>query len=164
MNKINFPVKYALMPIKEYDSIISNFIVKNIRTSAYAVSKCYLVEDSTVYDMDGNSKKNYKVIFPYAEVFLSDEFNYIKNDFSNLNITISKVDEVFDDYISAKEKCDIINQKFINKETSSKEFNSFETEVYEAKVKKRISDIETESMNLFEDKKVSKKILLYGRN
>ena len=53
--KINYPIKYAAMPIFDGQDVIT----------CYIASKCYLLNDATNYKEDGSSTKEYEVSFPY---------------------------------------------------------------------------------------------------
>lgn len=103
--KINYPIKYAAMPIidqvgwshglheleREYDIV------------CYIVSKCYLISDLTKYTEDGRSIKEYEVVFPYQPTDfckwqrVTPTYNLIHGYCTNSN----KVDAVFNSYEEA---------------------------------------------------------------
>ena len=117
--KINLPKKYALMPIFDCDKIIGELVVKNIRVVGYAVSKCYVLEENIKYNEDGTLKKNYLVEFPFKEIFVNSKFDFVQNLVDG-EPTITPVDEVFEDYMSAKEVCDIKNKEVFEAEFNKK--------------------------------------------
>lgn len=53
--KNNYPVKYAVMPIKKYDG----------ETMINIVSKCYLMSEETVYVKASEYKVKYSIFIPY---------------------------------------------------------------------------------------------------
>ena len=63
--KIKYPVKYAVLELKEKGGWISNY--KDI-TRGFVVSKCYILESSIVYNKDGSEKIIHKVVFPFDNI------------------------------------------------------------------------------------------------
>lgn len=61
----NFPVKYAILELKEEGGYLSNY--KDI-TRGFVVSKCYVLESVIKYLADGSSKAFYKVFFPFQNL------------------------------------------------------------------------------------------------
>lgn len=50
--KNNFPIKYAVMPVHEQTGYYSN----DCDTLLYIVSKCFVIEESVVYNEKGEKK------------------------------------------------------------------------------------------------------------
>lgn len=102
--KINYPIKYSVMPI--IDQSEKNDIV------CYIVSKCYVINDIKRYEQNGKCSKKYEVVFPYQlagnGIYRREEpsFNYYNDNCTNSNI----VDCVFDTY---EEAVKIANEKNI---------------------------------------------------
>lgn len=116
MKTDKLPVKYALMPIIDFNKVFGTILITNDRTVGYFVSKCYVLEENKKYNEDGTTSRNYKVVFPYSEVFLNNKIKELKNDFENDQYLSYSVDEVYNDYESAKEACDIKNSDCLNDE------------------------------------------------
>ncbi len=112
MNEINYPVKYAILGIKEQVGWTHGLHELEIeyRVCGYIVSKVYLVGERIKYNSNGTSEKSYQVVFPYPEIMKmrrelpSYDVNYQCWNYTN-------VLQVFEDFEQAKE---ITNEK--NKE------------------------------------------------
>ena len=100
--KINYPVKYALMPIIEQVGWTHGLheLERDYDVVYYVVSKCYLINDTTKYKEDGSVEREYEVVFPYQ----LSEFNSWKREIPSYNlihggcINSNKVDRIFDTY------------------------------------------------------------------
>jgi len=103
--KINYPVKYAAMPIIEQVGWSHGLheLEREYGVVCYIVSKCYLISDLTKYMEDGRSDKQYEVVFPYQPGEFSrwqrvtPSYNLIHEYCTNGN----KVDTIFDSYEDA---------------------------------------------------------------
>lgn len=103
--KINYPVKYALMPIIEQVGWTHGLheLERDYDVVYYVVSKCYLINDTTKYKEDGSIEREYEVVFPYQP----SEFNSWKREKPSYNlmhggcINSNKVDRIFDTYEEA---------------------------------------------------------------
>ena len=103
--KINYPIKYAAMPIIEQVGWSHGLheLEREYDVVCYIVSKCHLISDLTKYTEDGRSVKQYEVVFPYQPGEFSrwqrviPSYNLIHGYCTNGN----KVEEVFDTYESA---------------------------------------------------------------
>jgi hypothetical protein len=110
--KINYPVKYAVMPVIERNDWRTNYNVV-----CYIVSKCYLVNDSTKYKENGQSVKEYEVVFPYQLgpdnnwKRTNPSFDHFSGNCDNSNI----VDSIYDSYEEALEDVTIKNEKLCEK-------------------------------------------------
>lgn len=96
--KHSYPIKYAVMPIETRncrDGI--PYTIYNI------ISKCYVLEDRTIYTECGESKKEYRVCFPFQND-CGVIFNKIYPDKHDA-ITIDKVFDTYDEALEEKEKC-----------------------------------------------------------
>lgn len=103
--KINYPVKYTAMPIIEQVGWNNglNELERNYDVVCYIVSKCYLLSDLTRYKEDGQSVREYEVVFPYQ---LGDYNNWKRtiplfNLYSGNSINSNRVNFVFDSYEEA---------------------------------------------------------------
>ena len=103
--KINYPIKYAAMPIIEQVGWSHGLheLEREYDVVCYIVSKCYLISDLTKYTEDGRSVKEYEVVFPYQP----SEFSRWKRVIPSYNlihrhcINANKVDKLFDTYEEA---------------------------------------------------------------
>ena len=103
--KINYPIKYAAMPIIEQVGWSHGLhdLDREYDVVCYIVSKCHLISDLTKYTEDGRSVKQYEVVFPYQ----SGEFNRWQRVTPTYNLINgyctngNKVDKIFDSYEDA---------------------------------------------------------------
>ena len=103
--KINYPIKYAAMPIIEQVGWSHGLheLEREYDVVCYIVSKCHLISDLTKYTEDGRSVKQYEVVFPYQPGEFSrwqrvtPSYNLIHGYCTNGN----KVDKIFDTYEEA---------------------------------------------------------------
>lgn len=116
--KYNYPVKYALIPMKEDNEILEGFIV----------SKCYIISEEKKYYEDGNIESNYTVILPFcdlkSELIRKVDCNIITHRPTGRHFNVP---EVFDSKDDALSKLAIKNAELIaratinmNKENASK--------------------------------------------
>lgn len=105
-----YPVKYALMPIKQGEC----------ETICYIISKCHLVSEITWYGEDGRQKKEYGVVYPY-EMFSCDVFTSVVPRFNIYGACINSqiVDNVFDEYEDVLMLADIKNKELCKKRWES---------------------------------------------
>ena len=116
--KINYPVKYAAMPIIEQVGWSHGLheLEREYGVVCYIVSKCYLIGDLTRYKENGNVVKEYEVVFPYQP----GEFDRWKRFNPSYNIygqstNSNKVDKVFDSYEEALNDATDKNEKLCEK-------------------------------------------------
>jgi len=103
--KINYPIKYAAMPIIEQVGWSHGLheLEREYDVVCYIVSKCYLISDLIKYTEDGRRIKEYEVVFPYHPA----EFNKWQRVIPSYNLIHgyctngNKVDEIFDTYEDA---------------------------------------------------------------
>lgn len=103
--KINYPIKYAAMPIIEQVGWSHGLheLEREYDVVCYIVSKCHLISDLTKYTEDGRCVKQYEVVFPYQPGEFSrwqrvtPSYNLIHGYCTNGN----KVDKIFDTYEEA---------------------------------------------------------------
>lgn len=131
MKENNFPIKYALQPIRdqlgwekrsfglepEYEFIF------------YVISKCYLVGESIKYYGDGSKKQYYEVVYPYKDESIAllnknvernyPEFNY-KNTCYNQDYTY----KIYDSYHDALNDRIVTNKKQVAEYLATLQFNS----------------------------------------
>lgn len=116
--KINYPVKYAAMPIYEQVGWCPGFneLEREYGTVCYIVSKCYLVKDSIRYRENGQSIMEYEVVFPYQHrenrwERKTPSFNIYSHECTNSDI----VEKVFDTYEEALEDATTKNDDLLKK-------------------------------------------------
>lgn len=117
--KINYPIKYAVMPIIEQTGWSHGLheLEREYDVVCYIVSKCYLINDLTKYKEDGCSIKEYEVVFPYQP----SEFNRWKRNIPEYNLihryctNSNKVDAVYDSYEEALKSATTKNEKLCEK-------------------------------------------------
>lgn len=113
--KINYPVKYAIMPIIEQVGWTPGLheLERDYDVVYYVVSKCYLINDLTKYKEDGSIEREYEVVFPYQP----SEFNSWKREIPSYNlihggcINSNKVDRLFDTYEDALKFATLKNER-----------------------------------------------------
>ena len=132
--KNNYPVRYGLMPIKGFTELLGSFVICNERTVAYAVSKCYVLEEFIKYNEDGTTDKLYSVAFPYGEVYLSNKVNDQENNFEKDQVLSCKTEEVFSSFEEAKAKCRQKNIMLFEQEIKKKKKPDEYIDLIEAKV------------------------------
>ena len=101
-NGLNFPIKYAVLGIKEQgDEIV-----------AYSAEKVYVISEKVEYFKDGTSKKKYQVVFPfknredYKTGGVTPEFTHY-NQCYNSDI----IDDLYDSYEEAKDVSKALNKE-----------------------------------------------------
>lgn len=116
--KINYPIKYAVMPIIEQVGWSHGLheLEREYDVVCYIVSKCYLISDLTKYNEDGNIIREYEVVFPYQP----GEFSRWKRVVPTYNaygysVNSNKVDIVFDSYEEALNYATEKNEKLCEK-------------------------------------------------
>ena len=146
-NDTNFPIKYAVLELKESGGYITNY--KDI-IRGYIVSKCWVVESAIKYFSDGNAKVFHKVIFPYKDLdtlktslrndkeFIGERIT-INYDFNYNPHPIDIASELFDSYDEAKVIAEEKNKDMKNHIASKVYFNTSDL-----KFKQTLSDYEQE--------------------
>lgn len=117
MIELNYPVKYALLPIKarRTNKMGEEFFVNE----CYIISKVYVMEEHIIFLEDGNYGGNYKVCFPY--VVYADGINCEKKtpiDYkkSEHEATVFYLYDSFEEALAAKEERNVlISNKVIEK-------------------------------------------------
>jgi len=116
--KINYPIKYAAMPIIEQVGWSHGLheLEREYDVVCYIVSKCYLISDLTKYTEDGRNVKQFEVVFPYQP----GEFSRWKRVVPTYNacgypIDSNKVDVIFDSYEEALKYATEKNEKLCEK-------------------------------------------------
>lgn len=103
--KVNYPIKYAAMPIIEPVGWSHGLheLEREYDVVCYVVSKCYLISDLTKYLENGSVIKEYEVVFPYqpAEFDRWQRVTPRYNLMHGYSINSNKVDTVFDSYDDA---------------------------------------------------------------
>lgn len=132
------PVKYALIPIYDYDKVIGSYLVHDIRLVAYAVSKCYIKEEIKKYDGEGEYTLSYKVQYPCDELYI--QRNITKSE--NYSLI---VDEVYDDIDSALIARKQKNEGLMMKRKSRKGIT------YEEQIENKVNYIEENIITITSD-------------
>ena len=116
--KINYPIKYAAMPIIEQVGWSHGLheLEREYDVVCYIVSKCYLISDLTKYTEDGRNVKQFEVVFPYQP----GEFSRWKRVVPTYNacgypIDSNKVDVIFNSYEEALKYATEKNEKLCEK-------------------------------------------------
>ena len=94
MIEVNYPKKYALIELKEYTGYCEEFGMRLIKTYAYIVGECYLVNKISVTKENGRIREYYEVVFiktPNSNYENIPRY-YLNGNCYNSNI----VDKVFD--------------------------------------------------------------------
>ena len=110
-NQYNYPVKYALLEIKEKGGWNDGY---EESTQGFIASKCYVLESDIVYNSDGSSNLIHKVVFPYDNYSIFKESlsggihdlgvaNTPSYDVHNNPFPVTIVDEIYDTYETAQE-------------------------------------------------------------
>lgn len=148
MSEIKYPVKYGLLPIKDYDKIFGNILVSNVRNVAYVVSKCYLLSKTTTYERDGSESSKYRVVFPFTGIFLDEKMPENISDMNEVDYISYVTENVFDTYEEAKEICNSKNKKLIEEELKNKKRV---LENYKNYIEKKVENLEVKSEAVFGD-------------
>ena len=145
-DNINYPVKYAVLEIKEIGGWAVWF--ENV-TLGFIASKCYVIESNILYDVNGNSQVIHKVVFPFNNI---EKFkSSLKNGNKSIgNKTVPRYDadgrispvnivvDLFDSYelakVAAMEKNDELRHRLIlnmesNIDSSNKQYVYLEKEL-----------------------------------
>lgn len=117
--KINYPIKYAAMPIIEEVGRTFGLheLEREYGVGIYIVSKCYLIKDITTYKENGSSVKKYEVVFPYQPFEFGWEKNLPKYSIHGNCINSTMVDLVFDSYEEVLNYVDIKNRDLCDNNT-----------------------------------------------
>ncbi len=159
--KINYPIKYAAMPIIKQIGWSSGLheLEREYGVVCYIVSKCYLISNLTRYLENGRSFQQYEIVFPYQKVKFNrwqrviPTYNSIHGNCINGN----KVDIVFDSY---EEALNFVTTK--NEELCKKTYIYLPySENYVTKVQKKINEF---NETLEEYKLLEQEILLRTEN
>ena len=148
MKKVNLPVAYGLMPIKDFNKIIGNILISNDRVVGYAISKCYIINEETTYNFDGTCSKKFRVIFPYGQVFLDEKTKDFLNEAEEYEYLSTTLEEVYDNFETAKEECRKKNILCLynEKETRKKSWSKY---VKKLELKKK--SVETEAKDIMSE-------------
>lgn len=120
MENLNYPIKYAVLELKEKGGWDNNY--EDI-TIGFIVSICYVVNQNIRYYQDGTNKTTYQVVFPYKDIH-TFKYRQIFNDEPIIPhyslwhkcLNSDKVSEIFDTYEEASiaaEKANINKRKSI---------------------------------------------------
>lgn len=159
--KINYPIKYAAMPIIEQVGWSHGLheLEREYDVVCYIVSKCHLISDLTKYTEDGRSIKQYEVVFPYQP----GEFNRWQRVTPTYNlihgycINGNKVDVIFDKY---EETLNFVTAK--NEELCEKTYIYLPySENYAAKIQEKKDEF---TIRLNKYKLLEQQILLYTKD
>lgn len=109
--KINYPVKYAVMPIySEVDIDYSKIL-------AYVPAKCYLIKKTEEFLQNGTKKLTYDVVFTwnYTEKTENIKPSYMFDLMENKNhyFNTTEVDKVYDELLDARIKANEANEDML---------------------------------------------------
>lgn len=99
---LNYPIKYAVLEIKDQDGKISGYIVE----------KVYVIGENTKYFKDGTSKKIYQIVYPFKNKAdyelggITPKFTEI-SECNNCDYT----EQLFNSYEEAKDISRHLNKK-----------------------------------------------------
>lgn len=131
--KNNYPIGYALMPIKEQVgwNIGLNELERDYDIVGYIVSKCYQITDNINYKRNGKQEQIYKVVFIFQQ---DSDGNYVRVE-PSYNLVHGKctndteVTQVFKTYQEAVEEAKIQNEKILRKKITLAPYNNNYNEV-----------------------------------
>lgn len=169
--KINYPIKYAVMPIVEQVGWSHGLheMEREYDVVCYIVSKCYLINDLTKYNENGSVTKEYEVVFPYQ----SGEFSRWKRVIPTYNlihgycINGNKVDKIFDSYEDALKYATDMNKNICEKswvhlpcskdimEKIKEKKDEFDTKLAEYKLLEQQILLHTQDMKIGNGKELS---------
>jgi len=102
---MNYPIRYALMPIIERGGFVDDY--RDI-TRAYIVSKCYIISETVRYLENGKRTTTFEVVFPYQYPDLKHQ---VPKHISETCTNAILVNQVFDNFEDALVVADISNTK-----------------------------------------------------
>jgi len=173
--KINYPIKYAAMPIIEQVGWTHGLhqLEREYDVVCYIVSKCYLISDLTKYTSNGSKNQEYEVVFPYQETEFNrwqriiPEYNFMNGSCINSN----KVDLVFETYedalkhsITKNKNLIIKNLKYISLSSIQQTKEEFETKLAEYKELEHKILSYTYDLEIGENKKLNGVIKIENNN
>ncbi len=156
MKELNYPVKYAVLELKEIGGYSQGW--EDI-TKGFIASKCFVLESKVKYLSDGTSKVCHKVVFPHRDFKAFKTALSIRNsiyideriipqyDALSHPYPVNIVTDLFDTYEEAKEDAKIKNKELYRNLTRYLDID------YLVKNLDRINQefaIEMELCNLFE--------------
>ena len=117
--KVNYPVKYTAMPVIEQVGWSHGMheLERESDVVCYIVSKCFLINDTTKYEENGQSVKEYEVVFPYQKSEYRTwkrcvpEFNLM----SGYCINSNRTKHVFNTYEEALNYVNVKNEELFEK-------------------------------------------------
>ncbi len=137
--QVNYPIKYAIMPVEEQVGWASGVhgLVKDIDVVAYIVCKCYVIAERRKYASDGTSKIESEIVFLYNRRTVYGSFEPAVPEFSLYGKCTNSilVDAVFDDFDAAKSEATRRNEQIKRK--------SFLTISFQKDVEKQMEEIKT---------------------
>ena len=98
--KINYPIKYTLMPIYEDNKLVT-----------YIVSKCYLLSECKKYLVDGSSNYEYGIFFPYEREYINST-NWIRVNPNENNKLITNL--IYDNKEAALKDLNTVHRQMLN--------------------------------------------------
>ena len=109
MNVLNYPIKYAVLELKQDERYLTN---NQKYTSGFIASKCYVIKSEINYYNNGGYNTIHHVVFPYTD-FVSFIFNFKcdktdigKREYPSINSKLNSthaVSDLFETYEEAKE-------------------------------------------------------------
>jgi hypothetical protein len=125
-DKLKYPVKYGIMPIKEQTGWNANlnYLEREYADVAYIVSRCFIISEMTNYKSDGSKRKSYEVVFPCQinKVYHDMEMETPEYDFEGKCSNSIKIKEVFSSFAEAKTRAQEMNHDLLRRKIMSVPF------------------------------------------
>ena len=121
MRKLDYPIKYAVLEVKENGEFIDSY---DTLVKGYIVSKCYVLRSTLDYLDNGNITIKHDVVFPYKDITYfkySSPYgglgyrNIPLYDLSGEPYPVNTVYDLFDSYEEAKELANLKNKELLDK-------------------------------------------------
>ncbi len=153
--EVNFPEKYALMPIMKqtgWETGLPGWEIKRVEeVVAYVAMECYLLEEVINYYKNGTNKSKFLVVFAKSKHDFSTEIKPFDNVYG-VNTSGQYVDSIYDELEEVKLQETIINKKLI--EESGRYYPVDKREF----IKQRISDYVTKYVTEADDRRINPKV------
>ena len=176
MEELMFPIKYAVLELKEEGGYSNNY---DDIINGYIVSKCYVVGSEIKYFKNGNSEEFFKVVFPYTDIaafkrslkysslysngLYLGEKNIPRFDACDQYYPVNIVSNVYDSYLEAKEDANNRNLELrrnnIAKNSVSELKNVLDRFHFNMDTCQRFEEVlklETQDMEVFNNQKLVK--------
>ena len=124
--ELKYPIKYAVLEIKENGGYPARY---QELTRGFIASKCYVISSSIEYLRNGDTKISHQVVFPHTDYELFKRILYDRREVIGDRIVprynacdqiypCTRVSELYDDYDSANQQAETMNEEFQREETA----------------------------------------------